>query len=160
MQIWDGFGIFLLVPTRRSGGFSVYPSGFSSGWVCPWDWCLHPLTRPASSWLCQRLCLMVNTGSKPSTLTFQQSKTLSKPTLSKQRSPHQRWRVKTEIPASAFATRSQLCFNNRTFVVLWSLFHLNGGESCEVTKRWTLHSRIMSLKYFLFNGKSAHAVTE
>lgn len=116
MQIWDGFGIFLLVPTRGSGAFSVYPSGFSSGWVCPWDWCLHPLTRPASSWLCQQLCLMVNTGSKPSTLTFQQGKTLSKPTFSKQRSPHQWWRVKTAKPASAFATWSQLCINNQTFV--------------------------------------------
>lgn len=156
MQIWDGFGIFLLVPRRRSG---ECPSDFSSGWVCPWDWRPHPLTRPASSWLCQQLCLMVNTGSKPSTLTFHQGKTLIKPTFSKQ-SPHRRWRVKTAEAASAFATPRLLGFNNPTFVGYARYFTSTVGKVVRLTKKWTLQSRIMLLKYLLFNRKSAHTVTE
>lgn len=130
MQIWDGFGIFLLVPRRRSG---ECPSDFSSGWVCPWDWRPHPLTRPASSWLCQQLCLMVNTGSKPSTLTFHQGKTLIKPTFSKQ-SPHRRWRVKTAEAASAFATPRLLGFNNPTFVGYARYFTSTVGKVVRLTK--------------------------
>lgn len=102
---------------------------------------------------------MVNTGSKPSTLTFHQGKTLIKPTFSKQ-SPHRRWRVKTAEAASAFATPRLLGFNNPTFVGYARYFTSTVGKVVRLTKKWTLQSRIMLLKYLLFNRKSAHTVTE